>query len=157
MKSLVVDTEANGLFPFVDTVHCISYKWLGEEEVYTLAGNYLMLLPEVLKEADEIINHGFLGYDLLLWLKTGLIKSCTVGPDSINGKPIKFTDTLVMSRLLNPDRINGHGLDAWSDRTGVTKPKINDWSQYNEEVRFRCESDVRNNEKVYYLLKEEMK
>ena len=77
----------------------------------------------ILAQADEIVCHNIVGYDLVLWLKCGLIDSFTVGPDSINGRKVKITDSLVLSRYINPDRIGGHGLEAWGERIGVAKPK----------------------------------
>lgn len=154
-KVLTVDSESDDLMPFATKIHCISYKWLGEEEVYTDVDGFVRFRT-VLREADEIVGHNILGFDVLLWLKLGAIDSFTVGPDSINGKPVKFTDTLCLSRVLNADREGGHGLENWGLITGIPKPKHEDWSQYSEEMRVRCEADVRNNEKVYLLLLKEI-
>ena len=156
MSLLICDTEADNLLPYASKVHCISYKFVGQP-VRTLTPDTLSEWKQIPAQADEIVCHNIVGYDLVLWLKCGLIDSFTVGPDSINGRKVKITDSLVLSRYINPDRIGGHGLEAWGERTGVAKPKHEDWSQYSEAMRVRCEQDVLNNERVYKMLQEEMR
>ena len=104
MSLLICDTEADNLLPYASKVHCISYKFVGQP-VRTLTPDDLSEWKQILAQADEIVCHNIVGYDLVLWLKCGLIDSFTVGPDSINGRKVKITDSLVLSRYINPDRI----------------------------------------------------
>jgi hypothetical protein len=100
----------------------------------------------------------------------------TIGPDTINGHKTKLTDTLVMSRVLNPDRvlpegcaeqiydhinkkntmIGPHGLKAWSFRVAGTKPTVEDWrNQPIDTYIHRCIEDVKVNVKVLEELEKE--
>jgi hypothetical protein len=68
-----------------------------------------------------------------------------------NWEPRKDTvlvDTLIMSRLLNPDRTPvehvraPHSVEAWGKRLGRWKPDITDWSVYTREMGHRCSEDT---------------
>ena len=67
-------------------------------------------------------------------------------------------DTLVMSRLLNPNREGGHSLAAFGSRLGLEKIEFTDFdSGWSEEMQAYCIRDVDLLEKVYYQLLEEKK
>jgi DNA polymerase III alpha subunit (gram-positive type) len=67
----------------------------------------------------------------------------------------KILDTLVFSRLLNPERVGRHGLGSWGERFGRPKPTHEDWSVYSNDMLYRCSEDVEINYLVYqYLMKE---
>jgi hypothetical protein len=56
-----------------------------------------------------------------------------------------------MSQVLNYNRFGrkGHSLEAWGEHFGQLKQAHEDWSQYSEEMRTRCTSDVALNVRVY--------
>lgn len=80
--------------------------------------------PRVAKKLAEnkrVVGHNEINYDLLAALLV-LGMDYTIGPDSWQGDySVKFVDTLVVSKTLNPDRFGGHSLDALSERAGVRK------------------------------------
>ena len=47
-------------------------------------------------------------------------------------------DTLIMSRLFNPEREGGHSLDAWGQKLGHNKIEFHDFDQYSEEMLEYC-------------------
>jgi len=110
--------------------------------------------PDELKEglsflfsADEIICHNQIGYDLPAIEKLyGITYGGTI------------TDTLVLSRLLNPDRVGGHSIAAWAKTLELEEQKVvnEDWSKFTEHMLHRCVVDVRINKDVYDALMEEM-
>lgn len=52
-------------------------------------------------------------------------------------------DTLYASRILWPDRREGHSLASWGEEFGVLKPEHEDWSQFSEEMLHRNKEDVK--------------
>lgn len=65
-------------------------------------------------------------------------------------------DTLVLSRLLNPQR-KKHSLASWGEDLGFPKTDFNKFDEYSEEMRQYCVNDVKVLEKVYNQLLKEKK
>ena len=63
----------------------------------------------------------------------------------------RITDTLVMSRLANPQR-TAHSLAYWGEQLGYPKGDYSDWTQYTPEMLVYCKQDVDVNEQVYNAL-----
>ena len=99
---------------------------------------------KLLEQADTLIGHNIIGFDLPVLEKLYNFK--------YSGKVI---DTLVMSRLYNPVRENGHSLKTWGYRLGVPKQEQPEFDNYTPVMLNYCEQDVILNEAVYkYLLDE---
>ena len=65
-------------------------------------------------------------------------------------------DTLVMSRLMNPSRENGHSLAAWATKLGTNKIEFTDFDGgLTPEMQEYCIRDVEVLEQVYNALLEE--
>jgi DNA polymerase-1 len=144
---LVWDTEGNGLLDTITDMWCICTADLesGEERQFR---------PEEIEEgidylfsASTLICHNEIAYDLAVIKK--------LYGREYSGEVI---DTLVLSRLLNPDRDGGHSLEALSKSLlGEDLKVVNeDWSVFTEHMLHRCVVDVRINKDVYYKLLEEM-
>lgn len=146
---------------------CVVVRDVDTEEVTTLkseTGN--TITKEDVKSAfegvTEIIAHNGIKFDLVV-LKLFGVLDYEVGylgrPDLIFGKEVKITDTLIRSRLFNPDRFGGHGLEAWGKRLGNFKddfrqksveaglivsnaPKGAEFRQYSEVMVSYCEQDT---------------
>jgi len=155
---LVFDIETNGLLPDVNTLHvCCTYDLDTKEEWYSTDPQEI---TSHLSKATHLIGHNILDYDLPVLEKITGFKP--------NDKT-RITDTLVLSRLSNPDRrchpkqlkdgykAGPHSLGAWGYRVGVGKPEHEDWSTYSEDMLRRCKADVRINAKIYDILIEETK
>ncbi len=100
---------------------------------------------KLLEQADTLIGHNIIGFDLPVLEKLYNFK--------YSGKVI---DTLVMSRLYNPVRENGHSLKTWGYRLGVPKQEQPEFDNYTPVMLNYCEQDVILNEAVYkYLLDED--
>jgi hypothetical protein len=84
-----------------------------------------------------------------------------------------MVDTLIISRLLNPDRFGGHSLREWGVRTGYDKidfrqlcinkgyiakdaPKGAEFKQYCPEMLTYCLSDTTVTKNTFFALLEEM-
>jgi DNA polymerase I len=158
MKQLVYDLETDGLLPEVSKIHvCCTYDIDTGEEWYSTD---TIEIVKQLESADHLICHNQLDYDLPVLEKL------------FNWKPneeTRITDTLILSRLGNPDRLchpqqlrdeykaGPHSLGAWGYRIGVGKPDHEDWSTYSEAMLHRCQADVRINARIYDILREETK
>ena len=155
---LVFDLEANGLYDdkinkdgtidkAADTIWCIVTKDIdtGYLSKYTSEGNAIDRGIELLEQANEIIGHNIIDYDLRL-IKKLYPAFCPVG---------KVLDTLILSQLLNPDRKGGHSLAQYGDELGIKKPEHEDWSKFSPEMLHRCTEDVHINHKVYDKLMKE--
>jgi len=143
MKEIVFDIEANGLQP--DKIWCIVAKPLGEA-VVSFGPNKIKEGIEFLQSADSLIGHNILGFDLPVIKKL-------YGVDLSN---LHIKDTLVMSRLFNPVRENGHSLKTWGYIIGFPKDEQpEDWEQFSQDMLKYCQKDVILNEKVYNKLLQE--
>jgi DNA polymerase I-like protein with 3'-5' exonuclease and polymerase domains len=191
---LVFDTETKNLINS-DTVdynaspyclkdpqfmHCAGFKeygtdrrwFFGPEDVYN--GKLKKFLLE--EDIDELIGHNIISFDLLA-LKLTLGIDYSIGcsklgiPDMVGGRPIKITDTLVLSKTLNPDRPQ-HSIEYHGRILGLEKidwrgkaieigliaadaPKGAEFRQYHEEMGVYMVRDIDVNERVYTMLMRE--
>ena len=141
-SKIVFDIEADGLHP--NNVWCIVAKEL-DGKIHTFDNTQIEEGIKFLQQADTLIGHNIIGYDIPVLEKLyGAKFNC------------KIEDTLVMSRLFNPVRENGHALKAWGWRVGLLKQEQpEDFDSYTPEMLEYCIQDVKLNEAVYnYLIKE---
>ena len=141
-SKIVFDIEADGLHP--NNVWCIVAKEL-DGKIHTFDNTQIHEGIKFLQEADTLIGHNIIGYDIPVLEKLYDVKfNCNV------------EDTLVMSRLFNPVRENGHALKAWGWRVGMLKQEQpEDFDSYTPEMLEYCIQDVKLNEAVYkFLIKE---
>lgn len=136
MKILVTDIETNGLYFQVNKFWC---AWIHDP----VSGWKMGFRPHQLKEycdilasADVIVGHNIVDYDIpaLQKLNPGFrVKRCF--------------DTLVLSRMLEPDRIQGHSLKQWGLSLGLLKGTYGEeneeaWDRFSEDMFDYCEQDV---------------
>lgn len=116
-----------------------------------------------LYRAESIVSQNFLGYDGLLMEKAfpDIWRGYNYTEKRGKGKlrsdlcPVKVMDTLVMSRLLNPDRrlppqayakglgnVGPHSIEAHGIRIGRYKPENEDWSKLTDHMVHRVREDV---------------
>lgn len=141
-SKIIFDIEADGLDPTV--IHCIVAKELGGA-VHTFDNMQIEEGIKFLENAEVLIGHNIIGYDIPVIQK-------------LHGAKVthKLEDTLVMSRLFNPVRENGHSLKTWGWRVGMAKQdQPETFDEYTPAMLDYCVQDVKLNEVVYnYLLKE---
>ena len=141
-SKIVFDIEADGLHP--NNVWCIVAKEVNGK-LHTFDNTQIHEGIKFLQQADTLIGHNIIGYDIPVLEKLYDVKfDC------------KIEDTLVMSRLFNPIRENGHALKAWGWRVGMLKQEQpEDFDSYTPEMLEYCIQDVKLNEAVYkFLIKE---
>ena len=121
-------------------------------------------------ECPTIAGHFILGFDNFV-IRNLLGINSTVGPDTIEGKPVKWVDTFYLSMYLNPDRA-GHSIEWFGDKLGLEKidwrskaielglvehssPKGAEFMKWHPEMDVYCARDVDVNILVLDGLKKE--
>lgn len=144
MKQVVFDIEADGLTP--TQVWCIVAKDVQTGQVSQFYGDTLTGFNDLVKDYDEVIGHNIIGYDVPVLER--LLKT--------DFSHCKITDTLVLSRLANPQR-GGHSLEDWGITLGNQKAHHEDWTRFSLDMLDYCVQDVAVNELVYKKLLSELR
>lgn len=176
MNAIVVDIEANNIYPFQTQIWTIVLKRVGGETV--LLNPFRSTPSEIKKqflsfvfklENPIIIGHNYLGFDgWVLWKNFNL--KMHVGKDTICGRQVQFFDTLFASQFLNPDREGKHSLESWGERLGYHKINYrqvaldagiiaaheNEFCRWSKEMDVYCERDTELTEKIFILLYEQI-
>ena len=170
MRTLFFDIETNALEDFTNltdlhTVHCLSVYDPMTPKMVTFAGDSIHRGLTALAEADRIVGHNVIKFDI-----PALKKLYGFSPPLV-----KVVDTLVMSRCIfsdlrnedfgrnnfDPKLVGSHSLKAWGHRMGKqTKLTYGEedgaFDHYNEEMKKYCERDCIVTQLLYdYLLKQE--
>lgn len=138
-----MDIEADGLLMDATKVWCIVTMDLETEQIRTFTDPHAAI--KHLNTADKIIAHNGTLYDLPLLHRLF----------DFQFPMNKVVDTILISRLLRPDRDGGHSLAAWGERLGFPKGDHTDFSQYSQEMLEYCINDVRVTAKLYRYLQAE--
>lgn len=173
MSKYTVDIETNNLLSNMLDFTSLPYKLNSEAKLYCVVIRNIETdevsfaveeditaewLKTTLSDATEIILHNGIKFDLVALKLFGLLEY-EVGyleqEDKLFGKPVKIVDTLVRSRLLNPDRYGGHSLKAWGLALGEHKGDYTDFSQYSEEMLEYCKQDTKVTALIYKALAKE--
>jgi len=170
MRTLFFDIETNALEDFtnlsdLETVHCLSVYDPMTPKMVTFAGDSIHRGLTALAEADRIVGHNVIKFDI-----PALKKMYGFSPPLV-----KVVDTLVMSRCIFSDLRNedfgrnnfdkalvgSHSLKAWGHRMGkATKLTYGEedgaFDHYNDEMKKYCERDCIVTQLLYdYLLSQE--
>ena len=141
MTRYVIDIEADSLDATRIWVACICN--VDNDKDIRSFRDAASFLDAVDLEKDTFIAHNGIDFDFPVLEKLWNIE--------IKNK----VDTLVLSRLFNPDRSGGHSLGAWGNRLGFRKIDFNKFDEYSEEMREYCEQDVYITVQLYkHLLQE---
>ena len=170
MRTLFFDIETNALEDFtnltdLETVHCLSVYDPMTPKMVTFAGDSIHRGLTALAEADRIVGHNVIKFDI-----PALKKLYGFSPPLV-----KVVDTLVLSRCIfsdlrnedfgrnnfDPKLVGSHSLKAWGHRMGKqTKLTYGEedgaFDHYNEEMKKYCERDCIVTQLLYdYLLTQE--
>jgi DNA polymerase-1 len=165
MKNIVVDIEADNLLLDVTKIHCIVLRDVDTDEVLKFTSEPMEESDgtiwdsvERLNNADTIIGHNIIGYDLPV-LQMFL---------NLNLKA-KFFDTLLASKLVYPQLTlmdtnvkrlppmlrGSHSLKAWGYRLNEHKGDFgedNQWDKLTLPMLLYCEQDTKVTAKLYQKL-----
>lgn len=191
MKSISIDIETNNLLSEMLDYSSFPYKLKPDSKIWVisfndiLTGETISLVKEeitkeaihnILKDYDFIIQHNGIKFDLIVLKLMGLI-DYKIGwlneQDILNGKEVRFIDTLILSRLISPDRYGGHSLKSWGERVGTYKdnfrqecidsgiitkddPKGSEFKTFSEGMISYCEQDTKVTSEVFKTLFNDM-
>jgi len=172
MTQVIFDIETDGLYRKVSKVHCLCLEIVGQgtfsysdtpvEDERPLAEGL-----KVLEEADELIGHNIIGYDI------PVLKKLFPG---FNPRG-KIYDTLVVTKLGFPcietrdyayvragkfpaKFIGRYSLEAWGHRLGIMKGQFchqTDWQTYDADMLHYCGQDIQVSKSLWiYCLKAEL-
>jgi len=171
VNAVVIDIEANELYPYQTKVWTICLKRVGGESLIInpfKQSTHAEIRKKILTFLGDnpiIIGHNFLGYDgWVLWKDFGL--TLHVGKDTLFGRPVTFFDTMFASQFLHPDREGGHSLESWGERLGKSKidyrqvalelgiiqPHENEFCRWSPQMDEYCLQDTVITEEVYLQL-----
>lgn len=146
MTALVFDIEADAID--ATKIWCIVAMDATTGKVASFGPDQVAEGIKYLEGANKLVGHNIIGYDI------PVIKRLH-GVDLEQGR--KIVDTLVVSRLLNPTREGGHGLEAWGYRLKSHKIEHEEFDRFTPEMLKYCEQDVNLNLKVFRHLGVEAK
>lgn len=158
----VFDLEGNGLLDDVTVIHCGVFIHVETNDCKVFEPHQIPQMLAFMAQQKVLIGHNVLGYDFpaLKKLYNFEFKGTIV-------------DTLVMSRLLYPDRITPpklsesyramklrvpgpHSVASWGFSLGTHKIHHEDWTTYSPEMRLRCEFDTKIQVLLFKHLKARM-
>ena len=159
--NLLFDIETNGLYNNVSTIHCVAIKDLDNSETYVFndqgTREPIARAITMLEEAQTIIGHNIIGYDIPVIQKFyGWFQ------------PPRSLDTLILSRLYHPDILKidqtrnlghmplqlygRHSLEAYGYRLGEYKggfAKTTDWKEWSQDMEDYCAQDLQVTHKLW--------
>lgn len=107
-------------------LHVVVIRDAYTDELFVAEGKEITKewMRESLKGCQYLIHHNGIKFDLIA-LKLFGVFDYTIGyldeSDTLFGENVKMIDTLILSRLFNPDRFGNHSLESWGERTGCAK------------------------------------
>ena len=160
--NLIFDLETDGLLDKVTKIHCLGIYDLDECKSYTFndtgSSEPIVRGVQMLNDADSVIGHNIIGYDLPVikkfyaWFK----------------EPTTVIDTLLLSRLYHPNLLDidkkhtwqqmplqlygRHSLEAYGYRLKEYKgcfSKDTDWSEWSQEMEDYMAQDVKVTTKLW--------
>lgn len=172
MKRVVFDCETDGFLSKLTKIHCLVLRDADDYGNVLSCTNADRRYPtikqglEVLAQADEIIGHNILEFDIPALQK--------VYPDWKPKDGAKVLDTLLFTRILWPEIKDGdfarvklgkmpgsclirpHSLESWGYRLGLQKGtygKGTDWQTWEQEMQDYCELDTAVNWRLWERIK----
>lgn len=148
MRRGIFDIETDGLLDEVTRVHCIAVVVVNERgdvlhQPTLYAGYDIHDGLRLLDTCDVIVAHNGIAYDVMvLW-------------DLYRWKPkAAVEDTLILGRLLYPDRPGGYSLESWGEELGCEKFGYEAW--WEEKCHTICRAYDSGNESLIGELEREL-
>lgn len=134
--NVVIDIEANGFLLEADAIWCVVAEDFetGDVRVFTESQN----LEKYLNSFDRVWGHNLIAYDMPVLERVWGVRVC----------PSKLYDTVLLSRMLCPDRQGGHSLKSWGETFNFPKGDHVDFSKYTKEMLEYCKQDVKITKKI---------
>lgn len=168
---LSFDVEADGLLNDMTKIHCIEVEDVDTGEEYSFGPDNIMEGLHLLAQADWLIGHNILAYDLYAiqeilptWTpKPGCILYDTFIGSQLGWPDMKRADKEAISRHRKhgkeydfPNALIGrHSLKAWGFRLGLLKGSFNEtegaFDHWTPELQVYCKNDNKLTVKLFWL------
>ena len=161
MKSYVFDIEADGLLDTVRKVWSIVLQDTETNELFSFYGSTLEKGIQKILEADVLIGHNIICFDVPALEKIFNIKI-----------KAQLYDTLLLSRMVWPEialtadakkkynipshLVGNYSLEAFGYRLGHFKLDHNDWTEWTPKMQEYCEQDVKVNVRLWKPIEEKL-
>lgn len=142
---LCFDVEADNLLRKATKIHLICVADVDSGRTWAFREDRLTDAVDLLNTADRVVAHSGISYDVPVI-------------ERLVGRRITTpcVDTLLLSRLLHPDRTQhpagGNGLADWGALFGLPKIDHSDFSGWSPEMETYCHRDVEITTKVFHRL-----
>ena len=141
MQTLIADIETDGLLNEMTRIWCLVILDEQTCQIDSYDSASIDAGVERLRNANRVVMHNGIVFDHPALAKLGY------------DFPVeKIYDTLIASRLVEPQREGGNSLRAWGETLGFPKGDHEDWSQYSEEMVEYCKRDCEVTLRVYQKL-----
>lgn len=152
MRYCVFDIESNGFLPNVSNIHCLSYAiWEGKTLISKGSITNYEKMKALILEQEILVGHNIIEYDIPVIEQILGVKVTA-----------KLIDTLGISFYHYPVKAFKHGLEAWGERLGFPKVKIDvsEWAgplegetkeDFLKKMCERCEGDVEINTRLFHF------
>lgn len=190
MSHYIIDIEGNGLLENILDFSSLPYKLKPDAKLWCVVIRNVQTneikkavkdeitkewMREALADCTHLVAHNGIKFDFIVLKLFGVLEYRIGYPgqaDTLFGKEITFVDTLILSRLFNPDRYGGHSLDSWGQRVGNLKtdfrqacidaglisrasPSGAEFGIFSTIMVEYCEQDTSTNRDTYLCLLEE--
>lgn len=147
----VFDLEADGLLDTITKIHCVSYqKYDGTVLLESGSITDYEQMRYFFLSQNILVGHNIIQYDI-----PAVERVLNIVVDS------KLIDTLAISFYHYPIKGFKHGLEAWGEKLGFAKVKIDskEWKgplpgetlqQFQQKMIGRCEGDVEINKRLFH-------
>ena len=158
---LVWDIESDGLYDQVTKIHCIVIYDINSKQTFKYGPDCIRDAIEHLRNADVLIGHNILFYDIPVIEK--LTQTIFTG---------RIIDTLICTRLIWPKELlyeldteqytevpknlrGSASLKAWGYRLADNKIEFKDFSEYSQEMLDYCVQDVVVTTKLFEVIQKQ--
>ncbi len=136
----IIDTETDALKGYTK-LHCTVVRNVKDKDNVHVFRHTSDLL-DWLSFRPVLVGHNIVNFDL------GVLDFfCGYKPQG----PDATVDTLILSRMLNYTRPEGHSLESWGEYFGIKKSLFNDFSKWSQELEDRCIQDTEINWHLFWL------
>lgn len=152
---LVFDIESDGLLDTISKIHCISIIDIDGGKLPGLFYEHNIEEGiQCLKDADLLIGHNIIGFDIPAIEKVYKVKLTNPVYDTLTASQLMFPMIERISRDVPVGKKNSHGLYAWGHRLHSHKGDFKGpWDVYTEEMGEYCKQDTALTAKLFEYLK----
>ena len=157
---LIIDVETNGFLDKLDKIHCIVFKDIDTNTVYSYNPDNLEDALELLKKATLLIGHNITGFDIPAINKVFNYEYRGAVFDTLLCSRLIWTNRQELDFKLKevpPKLIGKHSLESWGYRLGLRKgdfKESNTFDIWTQEMQDYCELDVEVTHKLFLLIVE---